>query len=124
MPLVSALDRGKSNVAIEGVDAIRRVGPGDSGGEIANDFPVGKEYLGLVRVGELQGAQKKTPGFEWRDHGIEMIARGANLGSERTEANPRQNRAHHKGSGRGLELFGYYSTNSRQPPTSPDFNSQ
>jgi len=53
MPLISAIDRRKNCIAIVGVGAVRRVGPGNSFREIANDLPMRKQKLRLRGVSEL-----------------------------------------------------------------------
>ena len=49
-------------------DAVGREGPGDGGGEVLDDLPVGEEVLDLVGVGEFDGAEVEAGGLEGGDH--------------------------------------------------------
>jgi hypothetical protein len=53
MPLIAAIHGGKSCIAIVGIGAVRRIGPGNSFREITNDLPMRKQQLGLRGVSEL-----------------------------------------------------------------------
>jgi len=53
MPLIAALHGGKSCVAIVGVGAVRRIGPGNSFREIADDLPMRKQKLCLRGICKL-----------------------------------------------------------------------
>jgi hypothetical protein len=71
VPFVAALDGGERCVAVVGESSVGGVGPGDDGVQQPDDLPVGKEALGLGRVGELEGAQDETlrVKFDGRDAG-------------------------------------------------------
>ena len=68
VPLVAAGDGGEGDVAVEGEGSVGGVGPGDAGGEEADDLPVGEEALGLLGVVERGGAEDEARGFELGDH--------------------------------------------------------
>lgn len=65
MPFVAALDGGERDVTIVGESAVGGVRPGNDGVEMLDDLPLGKETLGLRRVGELERAQEESPGVEF-----------------------------------------------------------
>ena len=69
MPLLAARHRGEGNVAIVDVSAIFGIWPGHSVRKIANDFPMRKQNLGSLSVGQLQGAEDEPGSFEnWLCH--------------------------------------------------------
>ena len=53
MPLIAAIHGGKSGIAIVGVGAVRRIGPGNSFREITDDLPMRKQKLRLLGVCKL-----------------------------------------------------------------------
>lgn len=53
MPLIAAIHGGKSCIAIVGVGAVRRIGPGNSFREITDDLPMWKQKLRLRGVCKL-----------------------------------------------------------------------
>ncbi len=73
MPLISAIHSRKSCVAIVGVGAVRRIGPGNSFRKIANDLPMRKQKLRLRSVGELQWTQEEARSLKMGDHVPKMI---------------------------------------------------
>ncbi len=73
MPLIPAIHSGESCIAIVGVGAVRRIGPGNSFRKIANDLPMRKQKLRLRGVGELQWTQEETRSLKMGDHVLKMI---------------------------------------------------
>ena len=73
MPLIPAIHSRKSRIAIVGVGAVRRIGPGNSFRKIANDLPMRKQKLRLRGVGELQWTQEEARCLKMRDHVFKMI---------------------------------------------------
>ena len=73
MPLVSASHRGEGYIPIVGAGAVWRIGPGNAFREIANDLPMRKQELRLLRIGELQGKQQETRSLQRGDHASRMI---------------------------------------------------
>ena len=73
MPFITALHRGKSCLAIVGVGAVRRIGPGNGFREIANDLPMRKQKLRLLSVCKLQWTQQEARSLERRNHVFRMI---------------------------------------------------
>jgi hypothetical protein len=59
------LDGGECDVTVVGESAVGGVGPGNVWVEMLDDLPVGKQALGLLRVGELERAQEEAPGLEF-----------------------------------------------------------
>ena len=73
MPLIPAIHSRKSCIAIVGVGAVRRIGPGNSIREIADDLPLRKQKLRLRGVGELQWTQEEARSLKMRNHLLKMI---------------------------------------------------
>ncbi len=73
MPLIPAIHGRKSCIAIVGVGAVRRIGPGNRIREIANDLPMRKQKLRLRGVGELQWTQEEARSLKMRNHVFKMI---------------------------------------------------
>jgi hypothetical protein len=65
VPLVAATDRREGDVAIVGEGSVGGVRPGNDGVQEPDDLPVGKETLGLGRVGELEGTQDEAISLEF-----------------------------------------------------------
>jgi hypothetical protein len=86
MPLIAASHGWKSCIAIVGVDAVRRIGPGNSFREIANDLPMRKQKLRLGGVGELQWLQEEARGLKMRDQGLKMITQMQRVSSDALRA--------------------------------------
>jgi hypothetical protein len=64
LPNFAALDSREAYITNKGESAIGWIGPGHLRIEMANDFPLGKNFLDLVRVGEFEGSQKQARRFE------------------------------------------------------------
>lgn len=69
MPLVTAPHGGEGLVAGVGKGAVGWIGPRDHDVEESDDFPLGKELLHLLGVGELEGLQEQALGCERGRHG-------------------------------------------------------
>lgn len=53
MPLIPTIHCRKGGIAIVGVGAVRRIGPGNSFRKIANDLPMRKQKLRLLGICKL-----------------------------------------------------------------------
>ena len=82
LPLVAALDGRERNVTIVGKSAVGGVRPRNDGVEMLDDLPLGKEQLGLLRVGELERAQEEAPGVEFDGGDAGRHGRNYNSGGE------------------------------------------
>jgi hypothetical protein len=65
VPLVAATDGREGDVAIVGEGSVGGVRPRHDGVQQPDDLPVGKETLGLGRVGELEGTQDEAVSLEF-----------------------------------------------------------
>jgi hypothetical protein len=74
-PFVATLDCGKKNVAIEALDAVRRVGPRNARVEVLHDLPLREEELYLLGVFELKRAEQEAFGLEGGRHKLVGKAR-------------------------------------------------
>jgi len=69
LPSFAALDGGQRHVADVAVGGVGGIGPGDLGGEITNDFPLGEEELQLRGIGKFQRTQEQARRFQGRGRG-------------------------------------------------------
>ena len=67
---VAASYGGEGVVAEVDEGSVGREGPGEAGGEMLDDLPLGKELLGTLGIGEFERAEYEAPGFEGGDHGV------------------------------------------------------
>jgi hypothetical protein len=82
LPFVAALDGWERDVAVVGESAVGGVGPGNIWVEMVDDLPVGKEALGLLRVGELERAEEEARGVEFDGGDAGRHGRNYNSGGE------------------------------------------
>ncbi len=82
LPLVAAFDGGERDVAVVGESAVGGVGPRNDGVEMLDDLPLGKEHLGLLRIGELERAQEEARGVEFDGGDAGRHGRNYNSGGD------------------------------------------
>ena len=68
VPLLSALDRGQSDIAIVGQRSIRGVRPRNLVAQELDHLPMGKEALGLLGIGKLERLEQEAVGLKRGDH--------------------------------------------------------
>src|SRR6202012_2166880 len=73
VPFVAAFHGRKCYVTIERIRAIRRIRPGDGVGKKAHNFPLRKQLLYLLSIGECKRFQEEPRCFESGSHGSPSI---------------------------------------------------
>jgi len=68
VPLLTTLDCGQSDIAVIGKRSIRGVRPGNLVAQELDHFPLGKEALCLLGIGELERLEQKSFGLKRGDH--------------------------------------------------------
>lgn len=84
MPFVAAFDCWERDVAVIGESTVFGVGPGNIWVEMLHDLPMGKEVLGLLRVGESERAQEEAPGEKFDGGNAGRHGRNYSIGGEVT----------------------------------------